>query len=210
MKGIDHLCMAATLGWPKMWQSNLQPCCIAVSLESPRCDGFASASSPWIVTQDEHDIASWQVCSGGNIKLMCLSMMAFKQFNTAPLRYCMLNWCCAKLAQLICQMVMLKRDVILHLVTITNGLWLAILLCYDRCLGTLALFVATRASSLTLVVVVAVFAMANKLSSLPLRDTQHCCHNTCCCCCRYHSMQYKIIVQWCTRSRHQHLSLLLP
>ncbi len=141
-KGIDHLCTAATLGRPKMWQSNLQPCCIAVSLESPRCDGFASASSHRIATQDKHDIASWQVCSGGNIKLMCLRMMAFKWFNTAPSRYCTLNWCCAMLAQLICQMVTLKRDVILHLIAITNGLWLAILLCYDRCLGTSALFVA--------------------------------------------------------------------
>ncbi len=125
-----------------MWQTNLQPCCVAVSLESPRCDGFASASSLRIATRDEHDIASWQVCSGGNIKLMCLHMMAFKQFNTVPLHYCTLNWCCAMQVQLICQMVTLKRDVILRLVAITNGLWLAILLCYDRCLGTSALFVA--------------------------------------------------------------------
>ncbi len=141
-KGIDHLCVAATLGQPKMWQSNLQSCCIAVSLESPRCDRFASVSSPQIATQDKHDIASWQVCSGGNTKLMCLCMMAFKGFNTAPSRYCTLNWCCAMLVQLICQMVMLKRDVILCLIAITNGLWLVILLCYDRCLGTSALFVA--------------------------------------------------------------------
>ncbi len=74
-------------GW-RWQQSSLQPCCAAVCLESPRCDGFVCASSPWTTTREEHDIVSWQVCSGGNGKLTGLRMMTFEWCNAAPWRYC--------------------------------------------------------------------------------------------------------------------------
>ncbi len=83
----------------RRWWSSFHPCCVAVCLESPRCDGFVCASSPWTTTQEEHAIVSWQVCSGGNGKRMHLRMMTFEWCIAAPWRYCncqmlTLTWCC--------------------------------------------------------------------------------------------------------------------
>ncbi len=76
-------------GEGQRWQrSSLQPCCVAVYLESLRCDGFVCASSPQTSTWEEYDIVSWQVCSGDNGKLTRLHMITFEWCNAAPWRYC--------------------------------------------------------------------------------------------------------------------------
>jgi hypothetical protein len=135
--GIDHLCLIATPE-KKAKRTTSNVVALLIYVFSKVCWNVPPAI--WTTTPVEHDIVSWQVCPGGNLKLMCLCMMAVECWCKVA-QWCYCN--CQMLSAV--QIVVMTRQQMMWSCASLHSLPVVYLCnCYDRYFCTSAFVTMPR------------------------------------------------------------------